>query len=390
MNADANRSVSTKQKEMLVTMTALVFVEQNALLTKSQLGDAKKSLQALFLRTSGEETMLRKLIEILRVNKDLHQAFSVISKISTSVSTSVDIINKKISYLRQYVGRLNLTPEESNDFFTPFLSYSHSFLQKVGAFGKEMGSYLEVKEREARRAHEFRIAQEASARLRARLSGTLGGETQGEVEKSIKQEVMQTFDFAEAQRNLQEAQRESRIAANEINELLLDLKAMCQMAMNPEMREKNDKVSLNGSAYEDVFIMFTRALKSHPRLDKIKDFIVDYFKLYQRAYGMFILDLNNFHKAVDTIANNPEQYFDAKQEDEGIKVKMEKLKKIEGLIPFLEATALVLSEAQINTYQKFSKQLSDLLSRARAEWEHISEDLLVAKVSAEAELSTVL
>lgn len=390
MNADANRSVSTKQKEMLVTMTALVFVEQNALLTKSQLGDAKKSLQALFLRTSGEETMLRKLIEILRVNKDLHQAFSVISKISTSVSTSVDIINKKISYLRQYVGRLNLTPEESNDFFTPFLSYSHSFLQKVGAFGKEMGSYLEVKEREARRAHEFRIAQEASARLRVRLSGTLGGETQGEVEKSIKQEVMQTFDFAEAQRNLQEAQRESRIAANEINELLLDLKAMCQMAMNPEMREKNDKVSLNGSAYEDVFIMFTRALKSHPRLDKIKDFIVDYFKLYQRAYGMFILDLNNFHRAVDTIANNPEQYFDAKQEDEGIKVKMEKLKKIEGLIPFLEATALVLSEAQINTYQKFSKQLSDLLGRARAEWEHISEDLLVAKVSAEAELSTVL
>ncbi len=390
MNADAHRSVSTKQKEMLVTMTALVFVEQNALLTKSQLSDAKKSLQALFLRTSGEETMLRKLIEILRVNKDLHQAFSVISKISTSVSTSVDIITKKISYLRQYVGRLNLTPEESNDFFTPFLSYSHSFLQKVGAFGKEMGSYLDVKEHEARRAHEFRIAQEASARLRARLSGTLGGETQGEVEKSIKQEVMQTFDFAEAQRNLQEAQRESRIAANEINALLLDLKAMCQMAMNPEMREKNGKASLNGPAYEDVFTLFTRALKGHPRLDKIKDFIVDYFKLYQRAYGMFILDLNNIHKAVDTIANNPEQYFDAKQEDEDIKVKTEKLKKIEGLIPFLEATALVLSEAQINTYQKFSKQLSDLISRVRVDWEHISEDLLVAKVSAEAELSTVL
>lgn len=95
--------MQTKQKEMLIVMTALSFIEQNALITQAQLNDARRSLQALFIRTSGEETMLRKLVEILKVNKDLHEAFSSISKISTNISNSVEIISKKIHYLKQYV-----------------------------------------------------------------------------------------------------------------------------------------------------------------------------------------------------------------------------------------------------------------------------------------------
>ena len=103
-----------------------------------------------------------------------------------------------------------------------------------------MTNYLEMREDEARRLNEFRVAEDASRRLRDRLSGKLGTRATGEVEESIKQEVMGNFDFASAHSIMLDAQRRSRMESNQISDLLVDLKAMCQMAMNPEMREKID------------------------------------------------------------------------------------------------------------------------------------------------------
>lgn len=383
----------TRHKEMLVVMTGLVFIEQNALLSSNQLEDAKRSVRALFMRASGEETMLRKLVEILKVNKDLHHAFGAIAKISARIGTSVGVISKKVNYLKQYVSRLNITPAEGEHFFGPFMSFTQNFQTRIITFHEYMESYLECKEQEARRIHEHRIAQEASERLRRRLSGKLAGEVPAEdddVEANIKQELLETFDYAEAQQNLADAQRTSRLKAQDIQELLDDLKAMCQMAMNPAMRDRDGLRNLNTRPHEDIFARFSDALAAHPRLHKIKDFILDYFKLYQRAYGMFSLDFINFNKAADTIAANPEEYFDAKQEDEDIKIKLEKLRKIEGLIPFLEAAGSELSADHEESYPHFSKRLSRTISLQPSEWEHIAEELLLAKVAAEADLSTRL
>ena len=378
--------MQTKQKEMLVVMTALSFIEQNALITQAQLNDARRSLQALFIRTTGEETMLRKLVEILKVNKDLHEAFSSISKISASISSSVEIISKKIHYLKQYVTRLQLTPKENADFFTPFLAFTHQFQQKILLFNKMMMDYLELREDEAKRTNEFRIAEDASRRLKLRLSGKLGAAAGGDVEESMKQEVLGNFDFAGAKASMIDAERKSRIEAKEISDLLLELKAMCQMAMNPDMREK-----LEGTAqYDDIFMRFTNSLKQYPRLAQIKDFVIDYFKLYQRAYGMFQLDFDNFNKAVETITSNTEEYFDAKQEDEDMRVKREKLRKYEGLIPFLEHTSEMISEYVDYPFDKFSRKVSEVISEEDRPWEHINEELLVSKVTAESDLTTRL
>lgn len=386
MNKGPNLVMQTKQKEMLVVMTALSFIEQNALITQAQLNDARRSLQALFIRTSGEETMLRKLVEILKVNKDLHEAFSSISKISASISSSVEIIGKKIHYLKQYVTRLQLTPKENADFFTPFLTFTHQFQEKILLFNKLMMDYLELREDEAKRANEFRIAEDASRRLKLRLSGKLGVTAGGEVEESMKQEVLGNFDFAGAKASMIDAERKSRTEAKEISDLLLELKAMCQMAMNPDMREK-----LEGTEqYDDIFMRFTNSLKQYPRLAQIKDFIIDYFKLYQRAYGMFQLDFDNFNKAVETITSNTEEYFDAKQEDEDMRVKREKLRKYEGLIPFLEHTSELISEYVDYPFDKFSRKVSEVISEEDRPWEHINEELLVSKVTAESDLTTRL
>ncbi|HSH42476.1 MAG TPA: hypothetical protein VK973_10180, partial [Arenicellales bacterium] len=64
MAQGSDASLHEKQKDMLIVLTGLAFIEQNALMTQAQLNDARRSIQALFIRSSGEETMLRKLVEI--------------------------------------------------------------------------------------------------------------------------------------------------------------------------------------------------------------------------------------------------------------------------------------------------------------------------------------
>ena len=390
MDHISNTEIGTKQKEMLVVMTALLYTEQNALLSASQLRDAKQSLQALFLRTSGEETMLRKLIDILKFNEEMHTAFSDLSKISTRIQSSTEIIARKVSYLRSYFDRLKVTPQESTDFFSPFMNFTHQFLLKVKTFNTYMGEFLEIKEMEARRANEYRIAKEASHRLKKRLSGTLGNEPTTELESSIKDEVIQTFDHAEAKNNLVMVQRESKLKQREIDELLEEINAMCQLAMNPTMREVKERNVLMKEEYEDVFSLFVGALKKHKRLVKIKDFLMDYFRLYQRAYGMFRLDFNSFNKAVTMIADNSQQYFEDKNEDVDIRDKRDKLMKLEAVINFLEVGARMITERTDLNYQRISKKLSELIDKRDSEWRSISQDLLVAKVSAEAEMSTTI
>jgi hypothetical protein len=238
--------------------------------------------------------------------------------------------------------------------------------------------------------NEFQIAEDASQRLKMRLSGKLGTRAAGEVEETIKQEVVGNFDFASAHSLMLDAQRKARMESKQITDLLLDLKAMCQMAMNPEMRERVEKSDGSVEEYDDIFMRLTNALKRHPRLDQIKDFIIDYFKLYQRAYGMFQMDFDNFNKVVDTITSNTDEYFESKQEDEDIRVKREKLRKYEGLIPFLENTSELIAEYDDYPFDKFSKHVSQVISQEGRPWEHISEHLLVAKVAAEADLTTRL
>ena len=375
-----------RQKEMLIVLTGLSFIEQNALMTQAQLNDARRSIQALFIRSSGEETMLRKLVEILKVNKELHEAFSNIAKISMNVSTSVEVIGRKINYLKQYVSRLQLTPQEQAEFFAPFLGYTHKFQEKTVRFNNMMHHYLELREVEARRVLEYRVAEDASKRLRERLSGQLGSQTRGEVEASIRREVLGSFDFASAKQNLADAERESRVASREIFDLLNELRVMCQLAMNPDMRDSAGEPVME--KFEDIFMLFTKALKRNSRLAQIQDFIIDYFKVYQRAYGMFVIDFDNFNKAVETITNNTDDYFESKKEDEDIRVKREKLKKYEGLIPFLEEASGMISEYSDYPFTKFSKKVSAVISEEKRVWDHISEELLVAKVAAEADLST--
>ncbi len=401
-----DKSIDPQHREALVSMTALYFVEENALLSKEQLDDAKKSLQALFLRTSGEETMLRKLIEILKTTKQIHQSFASISNVLSGITRSVHTVDSKVAAYKQVLATLALSAEENAAFAGPFLSFSQAFLQKIDAFDNSMRHYVELKETEARYASIYRIAMEARERLKLRLAGVLGNKARSEVESRIKQSIVSSFDYSESESNLQFAQREARNKAEEIMEQLEDIRAMCQMAKNPSMREKGDDSSDNtlssysavpaaktakpSAEYDDVFALFARALRTHPRLLQLKDIVLELFKFYQHSYGMLRLDCDRLSKAMETMFDNSEAYFEAKEEDKDIRSKREKLMMIEGLIPFLERSAVATTENEQESYARFSRRLSDLISEKKAVWFNISEHLLRAKVQAEAELSTRL
>lgn len=380
--------VDAQLKEALISMTTLAYIEDYDLLAETQLQDAKQSLQALFLRTSGEETMLRKLIAILKTTRSINKAFSDISKILNGVSRGASTVEGKLNSLRLELGQLKVTADENTEFIGPFLSFSSDFLARIAALRGIMEKYIATKETEARFTNVHRIALEARAQLKQRLSGSLGSHARSEVEAKIKQEVFQTFDYGEAERNLKDAKRKSRATEDEINALLGDLKDMCQMAMNPDMRERPRSTVLTSERrFPDVYMLAREGFKKHSRLYSTKDHMLDLFKLYQHSYGMSRLDFENLNRAIGPMLTDSDAYFRSKEEDEDIRVKREKLQKIEALIPFVERTAEALVDKEARTYPKFSKRFSEIISAKKTPWEFISADLLRMKVMAEADLS---
>jgi hypothetical protein len=374
------------QREALVSLTGMIFIEENQLLSKDKLTDARNSLQALFLRTSGEETLLRKLIDILKTTQGIQRSFAQIRQVLDGIRGSGFSVESKITALRVVLEIEHVSPEENKVFVGPFLSFSQTLGGKIGTFARTLDGYIQAREEEARLTSIYRIARSARERLKQRLAGGLGAEAQGEVETRIKNEVVSTFDFSEAESSLKYARRDSRSKEEEVRTQLADIRAMCQMAMNPNMRDKDEHAP--NVSYDDVFTMFSQTLRKHPKLLRIKDQVIELFKMYQHAYGIFMLDFQNLNQSITTMMENPEAYFQARGEDRDMQRKREKLERIEGLIPFLERMAEMLPDEELDSYSKFSRRVSDLISAKKTQWEHIFEGLLRAKVQAEAELST--
>lgn len=390
MSTAPRKSLSDRQKEMLVVMTALAFVEENGLMSDSQLNDAKKSIQSLFIHSSSEETLLRKLLEMVRINHDLRQGFGEIADISSRIGASVELLDRKFEYLKQYLSRITFTPEENEEYIAPLLRYSSRFQKHVHRFRLDMERYLELRETEARRTHEYRIAEEASERLRVRLARSNAGRQLDEHEETLRDEAIGTFNFAETKRRMTDAQKECKAMARQIASLLADLRGMCQMAMNPDMRDQASEDRAEDLDCDDIFRQFTSSTKQYPRLQHLSDLSIDYFRLYQKAFGLLQIDHENFDRAVEAISKSPHEYFDAKNEDEDFRLKTAKLKMYEGLIPFLELAQSLVNDYSTGRFSDWSKSVSELIEDSDEPWSHISSQLLVAKVSAESELTTRL
>lgn len=379
--------MTNRNHEMLVVLTALSFIEKHQMMEPLRFDAAKRSIMSLFIHSSDEEVTLRKLIELVAADRDLHQAFSEIVAISQRINSTADIVTKRVKYLKEYVSGVDLTVEERQAFFNQLLRFSHLFQDRVWRFGQDVERYLDLREVEARRKQEFAIAQGASDRLRRRLSGVVDDEADSE-DAALKDEIIGNFDYEEARRQHEIAHRNYKNVEHDLNIVLIDLKAMCQMAMNPDMRDAAATDRASDMNYEDVFAAFTSSLKKYPRLAELKTFVIEYFSLFQRAYGVFQVDYENLSNAADAISENAPEYFDAKHKDAKVREQLDKVEKYESLVPFLEQAIHLVREKTPIEFSRFSHLVTDMISRYDSQWFEIAEELLVAKVSAESDITT--
>jgi hypothetical protein len=385
MVINRNHFIAPREREALISLTAIGYIEEHGLLAQAQLDDAKKSLQALFLRASGEETMLRKLIDVLKTTRHIHHSFASISGTLAGVSKCVLVLEEKVAALRVQIAQAAVTAEANAAFIGPFLSFSQRFVQETAVFTESLSQYLAAREQMARAQSIYLIALEARERLRQRLAGRLG-QANSEAEVRIKDEIVSTFNYGEAETALETTRHDARVMQRDVQDHLRELQAMCRVATNPALRDQ----SVKADAEEDIFVRFTEALPRHDCLAMMKESILELFKLYHHSHGMFQLDYQKLNRALETLLDNTDAYFHAKDEDRDLAAKREKLRKIEGLIPFLEQAAHLAIDDHMDAYPTFSRQLSAQISERRAPWNHIAEDLLRAKVQAEAEISTRL
>ena len=256
--------IDAQQKEALIVMITILFIEEHGLLRQEDLEDAKKSLQALFLRASGQATLLIKLIEVLRATRNVHQTFASIFNILTGIGKGVTAVDGKITLLRESLDHHRVTAEEYRDFIDLFLSFSQNFHRRLSAFARDVEAYVELKENEAKLAHIYRIARDARNQLRDRLKGDLGSKPRGKTESRIKDEVVSSFNYGESRESLELAIAESHSKEGEVLAQLEEIKAMCQMAMNPAMRERPSLAAKPTTpakpAHEDIFTRLTDAL----------------------------------------------------------------------------------------------------------------------------------
>jgi len=382
-------ALNPQEKESLLMLIVINYAEEHGLLNAEQLEDARASLRALFLRATGEETMLRKIIGILQINRALNRTFSEMANILAGIKKSHQALVSKNDALEAQLASMVVTPEENAHFVRPLLEFSSDFVRAVTEFDRQMTEYKAAKELEARSAHIYRLAQEARDRLKQRFER--GASAESQQEEQVKQKVYQNFNYAEAESDYQYNRRSANSIRTEISNSLKDFHLMCQMAMKPEMRSPHKISSSPGRRpCVDIYAITIKAMHDFPRLHPLIPAIQDHLKLYQRSFGMFMLDFEKFNNALGPMIENTEDYFQAKEQDEDVRTKQKKLADIEALIAFIEAASTMLHDGQDYTYPKFSIAISSHIARPSAKWAPIAEQLLHMKVAAEAELSTRL
>ncbi len=370
-------------------LIVLNYAEEHGLLSAEQLEDARASLRAMFLHATGEETMLRKVIGTLKINRTLSKSFGEMANILAGIRKSNQALINKHQALDKQMMAMTLSTEEIEHLVRPLLAFSSDFVRAVGEFDRQMSEYKIARETEARSAHIYRLAQESRDRLKQRFEqGTAGESRQDE---QIKEKVYQAFNYTEAEAEYRYNKRSADRVHDEISNSLKDFHHMCQMAMKPEMRSVHKIGSTPGKQPGvDIYMITVKAMDTFPGLRPLIPPVQDHLKLYQRSFGMFMLDFGKLNNAMGPMIEHTEDYFHAKEQDEDVRTTQKKLENIEALIAFIEDVSLLLRDGKHYTYPKFSLAISGHITRATAKWASIADQLLHMKVAAEAELSTRL
>ena len=283
---------STRRREMLVVIVALKFVESNELMARANLNEIHRDMHEKFARRTGESEILSDLVSVLRANEALRHSFGEINDIVDRVHTGIELADAKLSYLIDYVNALDATADEMDEFFAPLSRFVTRYRERLQRFARDLDAYLIAHEDRARYTHEFRIAERASAELRERLSENTIDPTDSadDQEQKLRAKAASNFDHENARHHYDSSEKEVVAMARQMVSVLSDMKSMCQMATNADMRDTASASRADDLGLEDVFAAFTDAIHNHTRIASIGGFVIDHFRLVQRAYGLLRVD----------------------------------------------------------------------------------------------------
>jgi len=374
---------------MLVILQALLFIESSNLMSRAKLNQIRRAIQTLFTEDADETEVLEHLVSLLQTNLETRRGFSEIGQIRGRISKGIQLVDGKLNYLIQYTRRLDATSEESAEFFLPLVRYTTKFRERLQRFDRDLIAYLAAHEERARAAHEFRIAERASVQLRQRLTSKMQQfeEQALEADRHTRKRTTDNFDHENARHQLDTAEKEVVAMARQMMTILSDMKAMCQMAMNADMRDTVAADRAEDMDLEDVFVLFTDALHHHDRVASIADFIIEHFRLIQRTHSLLKTDYENFETSVQSMSDDATEYFETKEHDLDLSRKHHHARSYEALIQYLEHARSLLETSGGKSIKQWSRLLSSEISRRDQPWSYSCDGLLVAKVAAEADLS---
>jgi|GEM_PF-4513785 len=380
---------------MLVVLQALLFIESNRLMSRAKLNEFRHSIQNFFAEGADDQQMLAHLTTLLQENFETRRGFSEIGQIRARISKGIQLVDGKLNYLIEYTGRLDATAEETSEFFRPLVRYATKFRERLQRFDRDLIAYLVAHEERARAAHEFRIAERASVQLRQKLTAKMHPDEERGLRAGARdrrgdrthRSSTDSFDHENARHRLDITEKEVVAMARQMMTILSDMKAMCQMAMNADMRDTVAADRADDMNLEDVFVLFTDALHQHERVASIADFIIEHFRLIQRTHSLLKTDYENFETSVQSMSDDATEYFETKEYDGDYGRKLHHTKSYEALSQYIERTRDLLDESSSISMKNWTGLLSSEIARTDQPWSYSCDGLLVAKVAAEEDLS---
>ena len=371
--------------ESLILLTALWFIEDEELLGTKQLAKAKADFKALTKHTMHIHEALRHLSDVLQVNRSLNLTYIKIDNNLNEIDTSINNIEQQINNAKQALLDDNPPAHVHAGFLGDLFSFSRDFKQKIRGFQAELILYVQARETESRYANQYHGALKKRQLIKEKLSEQLGMISTQQAHAS--ELVIDELDFAKIDARYQSASQSLKHHTQRVNDILNDIKLMCEMVTHPSLRERPEGlVNYNKAPYEDLHAKYTHATEEFPFIAKRKENLLHVFRLFQHSHNIFLDDLYNLNNSLASIVGDTDAYFQTKSDYHHIRDVTLKSRTLESLIDFLQIASLLLKQMENLTYENFTKALSKLIDTVDSPWFEIQQGLIGSKINAEARL----
>jgi len=371
--------------EYLIMLTALLLIEEERLLGSRQLAASRADFDALKRQTVDIQEALRHLSEVLQTNSSFNVSYLKIENSLNEVDRSINRIEQQLNDEKLALLNDNPPADVHAGFLGHLFSFSRDFKQCIRSFQAELILYVRARENESRCASQYHTALKKRQLIKEKLSEQLGLVSPQHSESS--ELIVDELDFASVDARYRAASQTQKYHTQRVNDLLNNIKQMCEMVTHPSLRERQEGLAnFNKGPYDDLHLKFTRAVNDFEFISQRKEDLLHVFRIFQHAHNIFLDDLYNLNNILASLSGEAKTYFQTKSDHSKIKDVALKSRKVEALIDFLHISSLLLKQSDKLTYGSFTKDLSKLIDTTDAPWSILQQELIKCKINAEAQL----